>query len=147
MGLFDNAFEGMAASSEMSKAEAFAGILLSAVACDGHISDEEVHGLQTIAARMKLYEGMTPNKWARMMDRLLGILKRQGHDTLMEKATQALPSQLAETAFAAACDLVLADQGIEDEEKQYLSKLQGLLGVEREQAMKIFKVMVIKNRG
>jgi hypothetical protein len=96
---------------------------------------------------MKLYEGMTPNKWARMMDRLLGILNRQGHDTLMEKSTQALPSQLAETAFAAACDLVLADQGIEDEEKQYLSKLQGLLGIEREQAMKIFKVMVIKNRG
>ena len=65
----------------------------------------------------------------------------------MAKSIESLPEELHETAFANACDLVLADQGIEDEEKEYLSDLQRRLGLEREQALKIFKIMVIKNRG
>lgn len=147
MGLFDNAFSDMESSDGLSKAEAFAGILLSAVACDGHISEEEVQGLHTIAGRMKLYESYNGSKWSRMMDRLMGILKREGPETLLERSAKDLPEEMHETAFANACDLALADQGIEDEEKEYLSNLQRQLGLDREQALKIFKVMVIKNRG
>lgn len=147
MGLFDSAFDDMGSEQGFSRAEAFAGILLSAVACDGHISDEEAQGLYTIASRMKLFESIGNNNFNRMMDRLLGILKRQGHEDLLERSAKDLPEELHETAFAAACDLVLADQGIEDEEKEYLSVLQRHLGLDRDQALKIFKVMVIKNRG
>jgi tellurite resistance protein len=147
MGLFDDALGGLESKDGFSKADAFAGVLLSAVACDGHISDEEVRGLGTIASRMKLFEAINGNKWNRMMDKLLGILKREGVATLLDRSVDSLPDELHETAFAVACDLVLADQGIEDEEKQYLSNLQRRLGLDREQALKIFKVMVIKNRG
>src|SRR5262245_7750481 len=147
MGLFDNAFGDMGSKGEFGKADAFAGIMISAVACDGHISDEEVQGLGTIASRMKLFEQINGQKWNRMIDRLLGILKRDGVDVLLDKSCRALPKEMHDTAFAAACDLVLADQGIEDEEKQYLSNLQKKLALDRDQALKIFKVMVIKNRG
>jgi uncharacterized tellurite resistance protein B-like protein len=147
MGLFDDALGGVGGKEAFGPADGFAAILLSAVACDGHISDEEVHGLFTISERMKLFENVKGNKWNRMMDRLLGILKRSGVDTLIDKGAAALPEELKETAFAVACELVLADQGIEDEEKEYLSKLQEKLEIEREQAIKIFKVMVVKNSG
>jgi len=147
MGLFDEAFSGMEGKSGFGKAEAFAGIMLSAVACDGHISDEEGHSLGTVANRMKLFEQINGQKWNRMIDRLMGVLKRDGVEALVEKSVDALPEELHDTAFAVACNLVLADQGIEDEEKQYLSMLQRKLGLDRETALKIFKVMVIKNRG
>jgi hypothetical protein len=148
MGLFDDAFSDLeAGKAGLNKAEGFAGIMLSAVACDGHISDEETQSLFTAAGRMKLFETVNGQKWSRMMDRLLGILKRDGVEMLLDKSVAALPPDLHDTAFAVACNLVLADQGIEDEEKQYLSTLQKKLGLDREMALKIFKVMVIKNRG
>jgi hypothetical protein len=147
MGLFDDAFSGMKSGGEFGRAEAFAGIMLSAVACDGHISDEEVRSLGTIASRMRLFENINGGKWNRMIDKLLGVLKRDGVEPLLDRSIEALPEDLHETAFAVACDLVLADQGIEDEEKQYLSNLQRKLGLDRDQALKIFKVLAIKNRG
>jgi tellurite resistance protein len=147
MGLFDDAFSGMKSGSEFGRAEAFAGIMLSAVACDGHISDEEVRSLGTIASRMRLFENINGSKWNRMIDKLLGVLKRDGVEALLDRSVETLPEDLSETAFAVACDLVLADQGIEDEEKQYLSNLQRKLSLDREQALKIFKVLAIKNRG
>jgi hypothetical protein len=41
MGLFDK-FGGGRADAPFTRQEAFAGIMLSVVAADGHISDEEV---------------------------------------------------------------------------------------------------------
>ena len=68
MGLFDNLFgDKSSANRELSKQEAFAGILLGASACDGHISEEEVQSLFTTTERMKLYENMVPAKWNSMM--------------------------------------------------------------------------------
>lgn len=147
MGLFDSAFEGMGRDTTMNPQEAFAGILLGASACDGHISNEEAQGLGTMALRMKMFAGYDGNKFSKMMDKLLGVLKRDGVETLVERAVGALPDELAETAFAGACDLTLADQGIEEDEKQFLHDLRIKLGIERDQAQKIFKVIAIKNRG
>ncbi len=147
MGLFDNAFDEREGEEGLSKAESFAGVLLSAAACDGHISEEEAQGLYTTAARMKLFESISPKKFSRIIDRLLGILKREGHEDLLDRSVQSLPDELRATAFANACDLVLADQGIEEEEKEFLSILQRKLHLEREESLKIFKIMVVKNRG
>ncbi len=147
MGLFDNVFGGLSPNKNLSKNEAFAGILLGAVASDGHISDEEAQGLWTIIGRMKLYENWTGDKFNQMMNRLVGMLKREGVDPLINRASEALPVELRETAFAAACDLVLADGVVEDAEKEFLDKLQKTLDISGDQALTIVEVMIIKNRG
>jgi tellurite resistance protein len=147
MGLFDNMFGAEKSSKELSKQEAFAGILLCASACDGHIADEEAQGLWTITARMKLFENYTAEKFNGMMNRLVGGLKRQGVEKLMQRCSSALPQQLQETAFAAACDIVLADGVVEDEEKEFLQDLQRELGISGDQALTIVEVMIIKNKG
>jgi hypothetical protein len=147
MGLFENAFEGMSGDKTLNPQEAFAGVLLAATACDGHISNEEAQGLGVIALRMKLFQGFDGNKFSKMMDKLLGILKREEVEGLLEKAVSSLPEDLHETAFAGCCDLTLADQGIEEEEKEFLHELRLKLGIDRDQAQKIFKVMAVKNRG
>ncbi len=147
MGLFENAFDGMSGDKTLTTQEAFAGVLLAASACDGHISNEEAQGLGIIALRMKMFQGYDGSKFSKMMDKLLGVLKRDGVETLLERAVDSLPDDLGETAFAGACDLTLADQGIEEEEKEFLHELRLKLGIDREQAQKIFKVMAVKNRG
>ncbi|VTR97545.1 tellurite resistance TerB family protein [Tuwongella immobilis] len=147
MGLFDNIFGGHSANKSLTKAESFAGILLCAVASDGHISDEEASGLVTIIARMKLFENWSGDKFNNMMNRLIGMLKREGLDKFLAKATETLPDELRDTAFANACDLVLADGVVEDEEKDFLDKLQKSLDINGDTALDIVQVMIIKNRG
>lgn len=149
MGLFDSIFGDKSSSRdrELSKQEAFAGILLGASACDGHIADEEVQSLFTITERMRMYENVQPAKWNSMMDLLIKILKKEGPEGLVNRCAQALPEELGETAFANACDIVLADGVVEDEEKEFLDHLQSALGIPGDTALTIVEVMITKNKG
>ncbi|MCI0701810.1 MAG: tellurite resistance TerB family protein [Planctomycetia bacterium] len=147
MGLFDSLFGGGSSDKSVTKQEAFTGILLAAAAADGHIAEEEAQGLWTAIERMKLFANFTPDKFNRMMDTLLKILKKGGADLLVEKCVPALPEELKATAFVNACDIVLADGVVEDEEKALIEKLQKKLEIPGDEAMDIVKIMVIKNRG
>ncbi|HEY8503957.1 MAG TPA: tellurite resistance TerB family protein [Gemmataceae bacterium] len=146
MGLFDNAF-GSSKAEELTKQDAFAGILLAANASDGYVADEEVQGFFTILLRMKMYRDWTPDKLRHTIDRLLGMIKRQGVDKVLEACARALPEQLHRAAFANACDLILADGVVEDEEKQFIHKLRSALGLSGDDAQMIAQVMVYKNQG
>ena len=148
MGLFDNLFgDKNSGNRELSKQEAFAGILLAASACDGHISNEEVQSLFTITERMKLFENVAPPKWNAMMDGLVKILKKDGPDGLVTRCAKALPDGLTDCAFANACDMVLADGVVEDEEKEFLDHAQKALGIDGDTALTIVEVMITKNKG
>jgi hypothetical protein len=146
MGLFDKIFGGNE-PKELKKSEAFAGILLGAVASDGHISGEEANGLCTILGRMKLYDNWTSEKFNNMLNRLLGMIKREGVEAILKRCAEVLPRELHETVFANACDLVLADGVVEEAEKEFLNSLQRILEISGDQAITIVEVMVIKNRG
>ena len=148
MGLFDNIFSGENTKSRgLTKQEAFAGILLGASACDGHIADEEISGLCTTCQRMKMFEPISPTKFSSMMDALVKILKRDGVEKLVDRCADALPEDLRGTAFANACDIVLADGVVEDEEKEFLNVLQRALELDGDTALTIVEVMIIKNKG
>ena len=147
MGLFDNIFGEKGNARELTKQEAFAGILLGASACDGHIADEEVKGLFTITERMRMFENVSPNKWNSMMDVLHKYLKKEGALKLVDRCAEALPEGLRQTAFANACDIVLADGTVEDEEKEFLDYLQKTLELDGDTALNIVEVMIIKNKG
>lgn len=147
MGLFDGLFSGVSTEQHFGPQEGFAGVLLSASACDGHIADEEVHGLIAILARMKLYQNVPGQRFSSMMDRLMGILKRQGPEGLLDKAVPAVPPELRETAFTGACDILLADGLVEDTEKEFINKLMYSLGIAGDRALTIVEVMIIKNKG
>jgi hypothetical protein len=147
MGLFDNLFGSSSSNKSLNKQEAFAGILLGACACDGHIAEEEVHSLFTTTERMKLFEGMNANKWNSMMDVLIKILKREGVEKMVQKCAAGLPEDLRDTAFANACDIVLADGVVEDEEKDFLDSLQKYLEIDGDTALTIVEVMILKNKG
>ncbi|MCO6455063.1 MAG: tellurite resistance TerB family protein [Pirellulaceae bacterium] len=147
MGLFDSLFGGMEASGKLTPQEAFAGILLGASACDGHIADDEVQGLVTCLLRMKLYQRYTGKQFHQTLNKLLGVLKKRGVDTLIDACCQALPKELIRAAFTNACDIVLADGVVEPDEREFIDKLRAKLGLDGDTARTIAEVMVIKNRG
>ncbi|WP_373499023.1 tellurite resistance TerB family protein [Desulfococcus sp.] len=145
MGLFDKIFSS-SSNSNLSKPEAFAGIMLATVAADGHISDEEVAGFNAVISRMKLFQTQSASEHLAMIDKLFGILKRSSAKELLTKSAEVLPSELREAAFAVSADLIFADGSVEEEEKVLLETLQQQLGIPDDLAMQVVRVMEVKNR-
>lgn len=148
MGLFDKFLGGQSSESVRFNAqEAFASLVLAVVAADGNISDDEVRAANAVFNRMRLFAPQSADQFAAMLDRLMGYLQKHGATWLLAKATEALPTELRDTAFATVVDLVFADGFVEPAERQLLEKVQRDLQVSDELAIKILEVVSIKNRG
>ncbi len=148
MSLFDDVLDDSSfAPEQFGPQEGFAGVLLAASACDGHIADEEMQGLGTILMRMKMYRNVPPQMMNSMMDRIMGVLKRGGPGKLLELSVPAVPPELRETVFTNACDIVLADGIVEPDEKEFIDELLLKLEVDRDRAKTIVQIMVFKNEG
>jgi hypothetical protein len=65
---------------------------------------------------------------------------------MLAACAKTLPPDLRESAFAIATDLVFADGHVEEREKEYIDRLQGVFGIDDAMALKIVEVIVIKNR-
>lgn len=148
MGLFDK-IKGTkdAESTKLSKEESFAAVMLAAVAADGVITEEEANGMVVGMIRMKLYAGYNGNQIGAILNKIVGIIRKQGIDALVSQAKESLPQELRETAFAVATDLALADGEIANQEKDILTKIQLALEIPEDKAVNIIEVMLIKNRG
>ena len=147
MGIFDALFTGMESRTKLSPQESFAGVLLAASACDGHISDDEFRQLLTALFRMKLFERVNEKQFNQVINKLMGVLKKNGPDVLVEGCCETLPDELRKAAFANACNIVLADGVLEEEEKQFINNLKGQLKLEANLAKTIAQVMIVKNKG
>lgn len=137
----------MESAKKLTPQQAFAGILLAASACDGHISDTEADSLMAAVGRMRLFQRVSDKEFSQVMNKLMGILKKQGPDGLIEGCCAALPKELANAAFANACNLVLADGVVDSDEKEFIEKLRDKLSLDNNVAKAIAQVMVIKNKG
>ena len=74
MGLFDKVFGGNQ-PQKMTPQEAFTGVIMSAVASDGAITQEEAMSIIAILSRMKLYQGMNDGQIRKMLDKTVDTLK------------------------------------------------------------------------
>jgi tellurite resistance protein len=147
MGLFDSLFGGMEGGCKLTTQEAFAGVLVAASGCDGHIADEEVNNLVTCLVRMKLYQRANGRNFQQILNKASGILKKKGATTLVDICAEALPKELAITAFVNAVDIVLADGVVEPDERAFIEHLARALKINGDQAKLIASVMVSKNKG
>ena len=148
MGLFDNLFGDKAADRRpLTEAEAFAGLLMAAAACDGHAGKQEIADLRAVLGRMKLFADLTDGRWRALADTLVRLLKRDGVLGLADRCAGTLPPELRDCAFANACDLILADGAVEDAERAFLEHLQRALDLDADTALNIVEVMITKNKG
>ncbi|MGB3402954.1 MAG: tellurite resistance TerB family protein [Microcoleaceae cyanobacterium] len=135
------------ANIQLSAAEAFAAIALTAVAADGYITGSETQIINTTLSRMQLFSEYSDEQKRSMIDRLFCQIQEQGYDQLMNAAITQLPDNLKETVFAIATDITLADGELSEEEENLLNALYSSLEISEEIATKIIDVMLIKNRG
>ncbi|MGD1909199.1 MAG: tellurite resistance TerB family protein [Leptolyngbyaceae cyanobacterium] len=149
MGLFDGVFnDGKdTAEAQLTPAEAFASIALVAIAADGYLSEQEGRDMTNMLSRMQLFRSFSGDVTHRMFDKLLGMLKQQGPGKLINLAKSCLPSDLRETAFAIATDLVLSDGTVTSQEQAFLDDLYRILEIPGDTALQIVQVITIKNRG
>ena len=147
--LFDSVFDEEKADKqiELKPEEAFAAVALVAIAADGYLSDQEGRDMTNMLSRMHIFQSYSHDVMHRMFDKLLSMLKLQGPSTLIDLAKAQLPQDLRETAFAVATDLVLSDGTVTSQEQAFLDDLYRILEIPGDTALKIGKVMTIKNRG
>lgn len=101
----------------------------------------------TAIFRMKLFERINEKDFHKVMNKLMGVLKKDGPEKLAEGCAASLPDELRRGAFANACDIVLADGVVDESEKEFINLLTRLLSLEANEAKTIAQVMVIKNKG
>jgi len=147
MGIFDAIFQGMESRTKLTRQESFAGILLAASACDGHVSNDESHQLLTALFHMKLFKRFNEKQFNGVMNKLLGVLKKSGPDALVDGCVEVFPKELRSTAFTNAVNIVLADGVLETEEREFINSLKSKLGIKASIAKSIAQVLVIKNKG
>jgi uncharacterized tellurite resistance protein B-like protein len=144
MNLFEDT--GSGSSSALSPAEAYAGILVVAVAADGKLKEEELAGFLPRLERMRMFQGWDDDRIRATVNRVLRRALDEGLAKFAGRCAAALPEELVLTAFANVCDLVCADGVIDTNEQAYVNDLFQNLNVKAENARTILKVMMIKNR-
>jgi len=70
MGVFDDVLgdNGMFNEAAYGPQEGYAGVLLCASACDGHVADEEAQSLFLILSQKKLYKRLSSQQFSAIMD-------------------------------------------------------------------------------
>jgi uncharacterized tellurite resistance protein B-like protein len=145
MGLFSNILGGSSTPSKLNEQESLIAILLSAVAADGNISDEEVADFNSTASKAKLLQNLNGQQFKSVIDRLFVILRREGVDHLLTLGAEGLPQQYYQAAFTVVCDLLFSDGRIEVEEERLLEKFKEKLNINSDTALNIVNVIAIKN--
>ncbi|HVT87726.1 MAG TPA: tellurite resistance TerB family protein [Tepidisphaeraceae bacterium] len=121
-------------------------IIIAAIKADGEVSDDEVIRLRSMCARSPIFASNSKEEddavigWA---DNVTTQLKADA----IRKAAAALKSPLRETAFAFACEMVLADGMVGDAEEKFISMLGETLGISQELGSAVVQVTIVRMRG
>jgi hypothetical protein len=130
----------------LTSAEAFAAIVLGAITPDGLLSEQQTCNISYVLSRIKLFNSYSEDAMNKLLEKVLNILRHDGFNALFNLAKASLSSELRETAFAVAADLVLAEAIATEEEKNFLNDLSHALDIPHDSTVQILHVLMIKNQ-
>lgn len=147
MGVFEKVMQERhpTESVTLTPREAFAAIVVGAFNAGGRAAPEEAVRVNEIFNSTKLFRQSSAEPVKAVLDRVVQLFGMYGTEDTVALAGKALPVDLRAPAFAIAVDLVLADGEASDEERKFVDRLQGLLQIPDEDAMKIVDVIIVKN--
>ncbi|MGH1395134.1 MAG: tellurite resistance TerB family protein [Trichormus sp.] len=131
---------------KLSLPEAFVAIALLATVSDNYLTDEQQRCISCALSRTKLLRNYSQDAIQKLLHKNLDILWRDGFNALFNLAKASLPLELREVAFAVSADLVLGEDSITDEEKNFLNDFYQALGISRDIATQILQTMSMKNQ-
>lgn len=144
MGLFDG-FKGEVQPT-FDPQRAIMTIVIAAIKADGNVSDEEVGHLRSMCARSPIFASNSKEEDDAVIHFALNVTDQLGTGAI-ERAAEALRSELRETAFAFATEMVLADGMVGEKEEAFISQLAGSLGISEELGRAVIAVTTIRARG
>ena len=144
MGLFDK-FRG-STSVAFNPQQALMTIVVAAVKSDGHVSDDEIRRIRSLCLLNPLFASNSTEQDNAIL-RFADNTTQQLGEQAVALAAAALPPALRETAFAYACDMVLADGIVTRDEEHAIVDLAAKLGVSEELAHAIVTTTLVRNRG
>lgn len=141
-------FSGLMGSTEpaFNTQKAVMTIVVAAIKVDGHISDEENRHLRTMCSGSPIFASNTKQEDDAVIsfaDNITSQLKEEA----IAKAASALKPELRETAFAFACEMILADGMVGASEDAFLSELAQRLGVSEATGKAVVQATLIRMRG
>lgn len=127
--------------------EAFAAILLGAVASDGQVSSDEGMRVHRTFTSMNLYRSYSPEALQALVGKMMELIEYHGVAPVVAWAARTIPSELRATTFANAADLVLSDRRVRGHERSFLDELQVVLQLDEATTLRIIEVMRTKHKG
>lgn len=121
-------------------------IVIAAIKADGDVSDDEVGRLRSMCARSPIFARNSKEEddaAIAFADNVTSQLKLDAID----RAAAALKPELRETAFAFACEMILADGIVGEAEDNFISMLADKLGVNEEVGTAVVQATIIRMRG
>lgn len=135
---------GCSQSTLTSPADAMMALCVMAMASDGKLEKHELSRIDQMIAMSPLFDGvMNARDYAACISETIA---EKGRASVIEEAAGLLPARLAETAYAWAASMVMADGKAVSPEHKFLSSIRKALGVHGVLAGKINAVVAILNR-
>jgi tellurite resistance protein len=130
-----------------SPQEAFVSLLIASARADGSVSAHEANRIEHVVAGMKLFRGHGHQKLQKLFATAAERINEQGIPNVVQAAAATVPKELRDTTFAVAIDLMLSDGRLSPKEEDFADELRTLLNVERDTAVRIVDVLLMKNAG
>lgn len=143
MGLFDKLRN--AGTPNFDPQRAIMTIVVAAVKADGAVSEEEIGRIRSMCVRSPIFANNTKEEDDHIID-FADTVTEQLRDEAIVQAAKALKPEIRETAFAFACDIMLADGIVTDSEEQYLMGLAAKLSLSNDVIQSVVHATVIRNR-
>ncbi|MBT8491676.1 MAG: TerB family tellurite resistance protein [Deltaproteobacteria bacterium] len=114
--------------------------MLAAMEADGDVTGEEMEVLQQNLDSHELFEGLSGEQTARLIDQAADAIREAGGGSKRVKAiADGLPSKgYRLTAYSLACEVCVSDKDLPEAEIRFLEALQNALGVDEEDARDLF---------
>lgn len=143
MGLFSG-FKTIEPSFNSQKA--VMTIVVASIKADGEVTNDEVVRLRSMCARSPIFASNSEEEDTAVISFADNVTTQLKEDAI-SKAAAALTLELRETAFAFACEMILADGIVGRSEDNFISMLAQNLGVSEELGRAIVTTTIIRMRG
>jgi uncharacterized tellurite resistance protein B-like protein len=125
---------------------AFMLLVVAAMHADGHVSSEESAHLSAMCSLSPLFSGLMNERTERLIAEAQASLGAPNAAEQLSRAMATVPPALRDTAFAFACDMVLADGVLGPEEQTFLNTVAGELGIADHVGQALVMATMVRNR-
>lgn len=112
--------------------DALIHLMIVAASSDSTMTERELMRIQALVERLPVFEGFDRDRLPEVANDCADLLNGpEGLDGVIDRALEALPKKLEDTAYALAVEVTAVDLLLEQEELRYLEMLRDRLSLDR----------------